>query len=122
MNEALSAATEALRNLYSTTPENGALSLASIAQTVLEAANVAALLAERDGLRARVAELELFHRRLIIFAADLHDIASNGYLDDELLAMRGVAALTAGILTKADIKEAYDWLERTAADALKEAE
>jgi len=56
MSEALSggnlnAATEALRNLYSTTPENGALSLASIAQAVLEAANVAAL-------RTRVAELE----------------------------------------------------------------
>jgi len=53
MSEAvmLNAATEALRNLYSTTPENGALSLASIAQTVLEVANVAAL-------RTRVAELE----------------------------------------------------------------
>jgi len=47
----LNAATEALHNLYSTTPENGALSLASIAQAVLEAANVAAL-------RTRVAELE----------------------------------------------------------------
>ena len=73
-------------------------------------------------MAARIKELELSHRRLIIFAADLHDIALNGYLDNELLAMRGVAALTAGTFsTDANIKEAYSWLEQTAADALREA-
>ena len=109
----------------------------------LEAADIPALLAERDGLRfvhgelsevtmeaqaevrelrARVAELEASHRRLLIFASDLYDIAANGYLDDELLAMRGVKALTAKTSSKEEVEEAYSWLEDVAANERGEGE
>lgn len=114
-----------------------------IASTVLKAAGIPALLEERDGLRfvngeltasameaqaevrqlrARVAELEASHRRLLIFASDLYDIAANGYLDDELLAMRGVKALTAKIFSKEEVEEAYGWLEDVAAAESGEGE
>ncbi len=66
-----------------------------VAEVAVEAANVPALLAERDALRALL----------------LRDIASNGHLDDDFLAMRGVAALTAEIFsTETDKIEAYSWL------------
>ena len=104
MNEAamLNEATEALRNLYSTTPENGALSLASIAQAVLDVANVAAL-------RTRITELE----------AELLEISFK-YQGSQFHPDWSVLEATRESLREAwaKLKE----MEQTAADALKEAE
>ncbi len=120
MSEAvmLNAATEALHNLYSTTPENGALSLASIAQAVLEAANVGALLGERDGLRflvdeqtARIMELQA---EIAALKAELAKHQQSSFHPDW-------SALKE---TRESLREAWAKLkemERTAADALKEA-
>lgn len=55
------------------------------------------------------------YRLLLIFASDLYDVAENGMVDDELLAMRGVAAMVdddwARLVDRAAIADAYHWLE-----------
>jgi len=119
MNEALSAATEAVRNLYSTTPENGALSLASIAQTVLEAANVAALLAERHGLAK---DKQILTTALIQQSERITELEAELSRHQESQFHPDWSALEA---TRESLREAWAKLkemEQTAADALKEAE
>lgn len=55
------------------------------------------------------------YRLLLIFASDLYDIAENGLMCDDLLAMRGVKALVqddwAKLVDRAAIADAYHWLE-----------
>lgn len=68
----------------------------------------------------RVAELEEEFSRLRIFAADLHDVACNGFLDPDLLAMRGVGWITDNhsLPSSEEVERAYQALEASdASDA-----
>lgn len=66
--------------------------------------------------RQRATDMIRNYRLLLIFASDVHDIAENGMIDSELLAMRGVSALVADdwmeMVDSTAIAGAYHWLEK----------
>lgn len=68
-------------------------------------------------LEAQLAATKHDFAQLRIFAADLHDIACNGHLDPDLLAMRGVSWVTGSYstLSPEEVEKAYKALEKSGA-------
>ena len=66
-------------------------------------------------LEAQLAAAKHDFAQLRIFAADLHDIACNGHLDPDLLAMRGVSWATRSyrVPSPEEVTKAYEALEKS---------